>query len=241
MALDEYHISLSCLRRIPIFEGLTDQEVDKLYTMIHWRTYEKGENVFREGEHSESLYVLNQGVVKLSKVSESGKEQIFRFLFPGDFFGQFAMLQDKQHYANAEVMEHSVVYHINKRHMTDLMKRNSDMTFRILVAVSERLHQADEWMGAMNLLEIEQRLAKILTYFHQKQSSSSDILTLPVAKKELAAMIGVTTGTLSGKLVCLEKQNIIALGNHKIRILDPVRLREFAGESIPKHWNGSWK
>jgi CRP/FNR family transcriptional regulator len=94
------------------------------------------------------------------------------------------------------------------------------------------LHQADEWMGVMNLLEAEHRLAKILYYFHQKNNNASGFLDLPVAKKELAAMIGATPGTLSKKLAFLEDLHIIDLGKRKIRVLDIDRLSEFASGSI---------
>jgi CRP-like cAMP-binding protein len=232
MALEVCSVSqsLSCLRRVPIFEGLTEQEMTKLYSMTQEKNYDKGECIFQAGEHSESLYVVNQGLIKLSQVSNGGKEQIFRFLFPGDFFGQFAMLQDKPHYANAEAVDASVVYQIQKRHIKYLMESNPDMMYRFLIAVSEQLHQADEWMGAMNLLEVEHRLAKTLFFFYQKNYNTDCILDISVAKKELAAMIGITSGTLSRKLADLEDLNIIATRNRKIRILDPARLSELAGE-----------
>jgi CRP-like cAMP-binding protein len=140
-------------------------------------------------------------------------------------------LQNKPHYANAEAIDASVVYQIHMRYMKDLMESNPNMTYRILVAVSEQLHQADEWMGAMNLLEVEHRLAKILYYF-QKNHSTGCVLHVPVAKKELAAMIGATPGTLSRKLAYLEDLNIITLRNRQIRVLHSARLSEFAGESI---------
>jgi CRP-like cAMP-binding protein len=184
MACDVPNVSrtLSCLRRVPIFEGLTEQELARLYCMIKTKNYEKGECVFREGEHSESFYVLEQGVIKLSIASGDGKEQILRFLLQGDFFGQFAMLQDKPHYADAEVIENSVVYQIDK---CDMLQSNQPMTYRFLLAVAEQLHQADVWMGAMNLLEIEPRLAKILYFFHQKNGNTSALLDVPVAKKRI--------------------------------------------------------
>lgn len=55
------------------------------------KRFKKGEFVFHEGERSETLFVLNEGTVKISKLDESGRKQVLRFLFPGDFFGDFAL------------------------------------------------------------------------------------------------------------------------------------------------------
>lgn len=219
----------ACIRRVPIFQTLTDQEIQLLQPVTHSRGYEKGDFVFREEEQSESLFVLNQGLIKLSKVADNGKEHIIRFLFPGDFFGQFALLQDKKHYANAEIVEPSVVCRIHRDDFKPLMEQNPAMTYRFLIAMSELLQQADEWAGALHLYEVDRRLAKMLLYLQRKDVSSDNQLQLPAAKKELALMIGTTPETFSRKLAQFESQGILSVNRRNVRILDPATLCQLAG------------
>jgi len=219
----------TCIRIVPIFQGLQETEILALHNVTRQKKYRKGEFIFRDGEDSHMLYVVNQGVVKISKLTESGKEQIIRFLFKGDFFGQFALLQNKKHYAHAEVLEASTVCQIHQQDFHAILKSNPDMAYRFLLAVSERLQQADEWISTISLLEVERRLARILLLFHSKSGVSQHILQLPVAKKELAHWLGTTPETISRKFSQLEEQGILALDSHnQIRILDMERLQQLS-------------
>jgi len=222
----------SCVRRVPIFENLTEPEIIALQGVIQSRHFKKGEFIFREGERSETLYILHRGVAKVSKFSDTGKEQVIRFLYPGDFFGQFSLLQERTHYANAEVLEPASICLIHKTDFKNLLEKNPAMTYRFLLAISDRLYQADEWMSTISLLDVEERLAKTLLLFYQKEASSGQVFTLPIAKKELAALLSTTPETLSRKWALLESRRILAPeSRNRIRILDLEKLMEIAGMS----------
>jgi len=214
------------------FEGCTHQELEELDAVAKIVAYEKGAHIFRENERSDCLFFVHEGVIKLFKVSSAGKEQALRFLFPGDFFGHCAMLHDQSHHATAEAIDDCRVSRIPGDHMKQLLAKNPGIAYRFLLALSERLHQADEWVGALSLLEVEQRLAKILLFFHQRNNRNNDVVDMAVPKKDLAAMIGASPGTLSRKLAYLETRNLVALSSREIRIPDPSRLKAFAGGSI---------
>lgn len=221
------HSEQTCLHKVPIFESLTESELDAMACLVQSKRYEKGDFIFREGEKSQSLFVVNEGHVKLSKLTDSGKEQITRFLFPGDFFGQFALLQDKTHYANAEVLDSAVICFIRKKDFQAMLETNAKMAYRFLLAVSERLQQADEWMGTISLLEVGRRLAKVLLLFDERSQRPAPF-QLPVPKKELAAWIGTTPETLSRKLSQFQEQGLIAHDGKKLHILEPLRLKRYA-------------
>lgn len=227
MSCQHHH---GCASKVPIFKSLTGSEMDQLHGAMQKREYKKGTFIFQEGETSDTLFIVNKGLIKISKVSDEGREQIIRILFPGDFLGQFSLLQDKKHYANAEVLETTEVCVIHKKDFKALMEQNPEMTYRFLIAISERLQQADEWMGDISLLEVERRLAKILLLFQQKNNPNIKTFDLPVSKKDLAALIGTTPETLSRKLVSLESLEILKMQGRKgITIVDYDGLTEIAG------------
>jgi CRP-like cAMP-binding protein len=217
-----------CVHHVPIFNDLTSDDIQLVTSAIQSKRYGKGEYIFREGESSNKLYIVNEGVIKIAKLSDQGKQQIIRFLFPGDFFGLFALLQQKQHYADAEVLDDAIICVIEKQHLTSIMERNPRMAYQFLVAVSERLGQADEWLGTISLMETEQRLAKLLMLFYDKNNNKPDI-QLPVQKKELASLLGTTPETLSRKLTLFEDQGLIKVARSYIHILQPRLLQSLAG------------
>lgn len=223
----------SCVRQVPVFLALPDHELHKVESIIESRFYAKGSLVFREGEQSDSLFVVNNGLIKLTQTSKEGKQHILRFLFPGDYFGQFALLHNKHHYATAEVVESGSICRIRREDFMPLLASNAGLAFSFLMSVSEQLQQADELAGALHIFEAEKRLARLLLHLYSRQSLLSGgeaeySLHLPAAKKEFAAMIGTTPETLSRKLNKLEQMKIIRMSNRKVTILDMLSLSQIA-------------
>lgn len=222
----------SCINLVPVFKGMNESEIQLLKEATMSECFDKGEFIFREGERSETLFVVSKGLIKLTKGSDDGREQIIRLLFPGDFFGLFAMLKNEQHYANAEALDHTEICFIKKAELLNIMERNPNMSYRFMLSLNDRLHQADEWVSLLSLMEVEQRLARAILLFHKKISPDSMSYTLPVTKKDLASLIGTTPETLSRRLVSFANQKIIAMnGRRDITILDYERLENLAGLS----------
>jgi CRP-like cAMP-binding protein len=229
---EQCHHHDTCIRRVPIFQVLTDSEADSLHRLIRVRHYEKKSLIFQEGEQSDTLYIVNKGIIKITKVSEAGKEQILRILFPGDFFGQFALLQNKRHYANAEVIEKADVCLIQKDDFKALIESNPQMAYKLLLTMSERLYQADEWTGSISLLDVEKRLAKTLLLFYDRMQAKENTFQLPIDKKDFASLIGTTAETLSRKLAHFESLQLIELeGRKNIRVINSQGLADVAGQS----------
>ncbi|MFT4414477.1 Crp/Fnr family transcriptional regulator [Fredinandcohnia humi] len=213
---DPSYISL-----VPIFQGLNDEEIELLQTVTHIKKVKKDEVIFSEGEPSETLYIIIQGLIKITKVAEDGKEQIVRLLFPDDFFGQSALLQTENHYANAVAINETVIYTIQKQDFLNTLERNHKLALRFMRALHERIYQADEWMSLLSLMEVEQRLASVLLLFNDRMQSQNGRFTLPISKKLLAALIGTTPETISRKLVKFVSEKLILLnGQRDIHILD---------------------
>ncbi|MCT8138569.1 Crp/Fnr family transcriptional regulator [Anaerobacillus sp. CMMVII] len=224
------NLNQTCLRLVPIFEGISSDDVTTLQAVTKSQSYKKGDIIFREGERSESLFIIQKGLIKLSKVSVDGKEQIIRLLFQGDFFGQFALLQNESHYANAEVLEETIVCTIAKKTFLSTLEKSPSMALRFINDLNNRLYHADEWMSLLSLMDVEQRLARILLLFLNKLENTNGYFTLPISKRDLASLIGTTPETLSRKLVFFVTQDIIQLKHRReIQVVDYNKLTFIAG------------
>jgi CRP-like cAMP-binding protein len=224
------NLKTTCLSLVPVFQGMSSEDVLKLQNVTNSRCFKKGEFIFREGDRSETLFIIRKGLIKLSKVSEEGKEQIIRLLFQGDFFGQFALLQNESHYANAEALEETIVCSIEKQPFVNALERNPTMAFHFIHALNKRLFLADEWMSLISLMDVEQRLARVILLFYEKLDVSHDQFTLPISKRDLASLIGTTPETLSRKLVLFVAKQAIQLKQRRdIQVVDYQRLKKIAG------------
>jgi CRP-like cAMP-binding protein len=226
MYCDSCHLE-SCVRKVPVFSGLNDTDLSQIEAIVESNIYSKGSYIFREGEESDSLYILNDGLIKLTQSNQDGKEHIVRFLFPGDYCGQFALFQNKHNYVSAEVIEGGRVCRLRRTDFIPLLEKNASLAYNFVLSMSEQLQHAEEWASALHMLEVDNRLAKILLYFHSRDRSSQCVI-LPASKKEVASMIGTTAETLSRKLNQFEELKLISVQRRAIHILDLDALQELA-------------
>ena len=73
----------NCIELVPIFSNLNYDEMMEIARITRDRTYEKSSMIYMAGDNDESLYVIHEGKVKISRISDSGKEQVLRVLGPG--------------------------------------------------------------------------------------------------------------------------------------------------------------
>src|SRR5699024_10175820 len=84
----------NCVPLVPIINHLESSQMDDIMTVFQHRTFKKGEMLYHGGEKADALYIVHQGLVKIYRLSESGKEQLVRILNSGDFTGELAIFQD---------------------------------------------------------------------------------------------------------------------------------------------------
>ncbi len=88
------------LKRVPLFEELSDSELDALSQVALLRTFPKDRVVIMAEEEGDSLFVIHDGQVKVSIVSEDGREVILSILGEGNFFGEMSLLDGHPRSAN---------------------------------------------------------------------------------------------------------------------------------------------
>ncbi len=89
----------------PIFTGLTVAEIETLGTVFTHKEMAEGKTVFIENMHGESLYLIKQGTIRISKMMAEGDEEILVVLGPADVFGEMAIFDGAQRSATARVAE----------------------------------------------------------------------------------------------------------------------------------------
>ena len=223
----------SCITSVPVFKGMNEADLQQLQKVTGSKRFGKGEYIFRDGERSETLFVVKEGLIKLTKMSPDGKKQIFRLLFPGDFFGLFSLLRNENHYLNAETVGAStIICYIEKKDFLNTMEKNAELSYRFLLTVNDRLYESDESVGFLSFMEVEQRLARALILFHDKMNAKNGIFTLPITKKDLASYIGTTPESVSRKLGSFMSQKLISMdGLRQIQILELDQLKQVSGIS----------
>lgn len=210
----------SCVSIVPIFNHLEKSQMDEIMAVTHSVSYKKGEIIYRAGDQSTSLYIVNKGRVRIYRLSETGKEQLLRILNPGDFTGELALFNDSIHEAFASAMIDTSVCTVKRSDFQNLLLKYPTISLKVMAEFSTRLENAEKQTTRLATEKVDTRIALFLAECID-DASNSDEITLPMNKKDLASYLGTTPETISRKLLEFETLGYIKqISNKKIKILD---------------------
>jgi CRP/FNR family transcriptional regulator, cyclic AMP receptor protein len=139
------------LKKIPVFEGLSNNDISHIERILHYREYKPEEVIFSQGTPGFGMYIIEDGSVTI--VSEPSME-IMAELQSGDFFGELALLDDSPRSASAIAKTSCRMLCFFQSDLLDLISRKPQIGVKILLClartIGERLKRANEEIHALN-------------------------------------------------------------------------------------------
>ena len=208
-----------CTYKVPIFKHFNCQEVEELH-----KEYKKGDILFNEGELADTLYIINEGKLKIFSYTKDGKEQILHILKEGDFWGELQLLQETNFKCYAKAIEDCNVCTITKEQFQKLILEKPEMSLKVLEVVSQRLIHLESLALVLSDNDTDAKLAYLLVDLANHygiKMGSKIVVNLPFTREDMANYTGLTRETISRKLNMFSEKGIIKIiGHKKIEILD---------------------
>lgn len=223
-------IDMNYLCQFPLFEDLTAKELSKIAPLFSMREYGKGEQVFLEGEPGNECYMIQSGVVKISKVQDH-KEIILAIFHAGDFFGEMVLLgKENLRSATAAAMDRSTLYVLKKDDFEALLQQNSSILFKMLQTALERLRQANELITDLTITNARTRISRLLlrSVNATHNETGMPVINIRLTHQQIANMSGTVRETVSKVLSEWQSENYVRIDNKKIVILSPEKLSELS-------------
>lgn len=212
------------IRRVPLFETLSDDEFNSLEHVFVVRSYRKNQVIFLEEDTGNYMYVVLGGKVKVTKSSPGGKETILAIHRPGDFFGEMALLDGKTSPATVSAMEDCRIISISSTDFHHMLMRNEKVVQQIIKVLCARLRQVWSQIQSLSYSNADSRIRLGLLQLarrHGVQDSRGIIIDLKITHQELAEMVGTSRETVTRTLAQLQKQGIIVVDHRRIIVLNP--------------------
>lgn len=206
----------NCIKAVPIFKNLTNDELDQIIMISTHQKLEKGGFIYTAGDVLHSLFVIHDGKIKVTRYSDDGKEQVIRILSRGDFLGELALFSNAKVTTYAEAIEPTIVCLVNGQHLKQLMLKSPAISMKMMNELSNRLEKAEAMIELSNLYSAVAKVTKLLL-----DLAKNNYVYFNTTKVNLASNIGISPETFSRKLKELEKQKYIKILNNKeLKILD---------------------
>ena len=213
----------NCIEIVPIFSNLSREEMLEVANITSEKTFEKGEMIYMAGDKGDKLYVIHSGKVKVSRISDIGKEQVIRVLGSGEFMGELSLFSESDLKDNGEALSKAVMCVIHAEKLKDLMSKYPAISIKIVEELSNRLENVESLIENISIHGVGRRVADILLELADEYGE----VKLNMSKKDLASHIGMSQETLSRKLRNFEEEGLIKLmGHRRITILNSALLEE---------------
>lgn len=217
------------LMKVPIFSSLNEEEVKEIRPYLVRQKFRKKEGVFSEGDPPEWFYILMAGKVKITKLSQDGREIIIELISPPDFFGGFAVMKGFPYPANAVAMEDSDILKIARPNLLKIIDRFPNIMYEITSSLGERIREFHDTLKNIALERVESRIAalliKLADKIGEKSKDNSISIDMRLTKQDIAEMVGTTVETTIRVMSRFKKSGFVTDDGRKIIIKDIEKLK----------------
>jgi CRP/FNR family cyclic AMP-dependent transcriptional regulator len=209
------------LRKVPIFSDLSDSDLEKISSKMISRIYEKGKMILLEESEGETFFIILSGVVKVTRLSDDGREVILAILGESDFFGEMSLLDGEGRSANIVANEESEVVTLSRRDFLDCLQKYPKIAIALLEELAVRLRKSDQHIESLSLSDSEQRIGITLIRLAEElgtiKQGDVNVKNLPF-QQDLANMAGTSRETVSRTLKLLESKNLLKRDGRNLTI-----------------------
>lgn len=213
------------LQRVRHFNGLSDEIQQAIAGSASHRHFDAGQVIYVEGEPAESVYILESGWIKATRMTREGREQAMMFMHPVEVFGDVAVLTSTSYPATVVALDEVDVWAIPAKTILDLIPRHPQFAMAIIRRLGERVLHYVGLVEDLSLRSVEARLANTLLQ-HAEQREGR--LLVPRREwttfDEMAIRLGTVRDVLSRALKNLEAEGLLRVEKQAIILLDPKRL-----------------
>ncbi len=207
------------IRELNALKSLKKEELKAISDSKVTRTIKKGEPIFKEGEKLNGVFCVRDGVSKLSKLSENGKDQIVKIASKGEVMGQRSLIAEEAANLSAVALNDMELCFIPKENFTDSLSKNPEFIQALLKNMARELKLADDVIVEMAQKTVNQRLAGILLYLDRHFGTDVDgYLSLVLSRNDIADVVGTATELCIRTLAKFKKEGLIKTEGKRIKI-----------------------
>src|SRR3569623_184935 len=204
------------LKNIPLFSGLNEAEIAEIARHAIVRSYPENTVLINEGDHSDTLYVIQEGKVKVYLADEQGKEIVLNQQGPGEYFGELALLDDAARSASVMTLERSSFCVLSKDVFKDVLAKNPNIAVSLIKDLTHRVRALTDNVKSLALLDVYGRVAKTLLGMATPQGDRL-VIESKLTQQDIADRVGASREMVSrilkdlatGGYIHMEQKHIV--------------------------------
>jgi CRP/FNR family transcriptional regulator, cyclic AMP receptor protein len=217
------------LGNVPVFSTLVHDDLERIAQFAVPREFEPGEVVFREGDASDTCYVVRDGRARALRTHRDGRTLTLATFGPGDIFGELALFEDEKRSATVEAIERTTAVAVLGPDMRRLMAEHAEISSRLVIALGRRLRETNERLSRQSFQTVQSRVAVVLSELVDQElgdGQQGDVL-VTATQADLAQLAGSSRESASRFLAVLERAGVISQGRGRLVVHDAEALKQY--------------
>lgn len=218
---------MALLRGVPVFETLGDDDLLQIAELAVARSFAGGDVVFREGDASDTCYIVDEGHARAIREHPDGRTITLAHFGPGDIFGELSMFDDERRSATVEALDDLRVVGLAGPDFRRLLHAHADMSAKLVISLGRRLRETNERLSRQSFQTVQSRVATVLADLvgdAQREGARDRDVLITVTQADIAQLAGSSRESASRFLAVLERAGVIAQGRGRIVVVDPEAL-----------------
>jgi CRP-like cAMP-binding protein len=193
-------------------------------------------SLYTQSQPADSIFLIDEGLVKLTRMDGSGGKIILSICGPGQLVGEETLSQEPQsYYTEATAITSGSFHRVPRQPLLEALQVNSRLGSALVDYLLNRKLQLAEKVELLCLHDVEHRILHYLAELSLLLPAmpNGDGHQIPITQLELADLIGATRETTSTTLNQLERKGLLKLSRRLLTIPSPESLRHAASARIP--------
>lgn len=217
------------VRQFNSLRAMSKEELKKVSDSKISKKVKKGEALFEEGDKLDGIFCVRDGVSKLSKLSENGKDQIVKLATKGEIIGQRSVIAEEHANLSATAVEDMEVCFIPKDSIVHTLNSNPNFAVEVLRHMAHDLKEADDVIVNMSQKTVKQRIASAFLYLKNNFGEDEDgFFRLVLSREDIAGVVGTATESCIRIISEFKKKGLIKTSGKKIGIADERALSDLS-------------
>ena len=210
---------------------------NQLKTLDHLKNYftdyaeeyafASNETIYREGDHSNYVFLIYKGIVKTFRIDEYGKELITALHKEDDFFGFTLFMQNRAYQETASAIEDTVVFRLSKQELKNLLQVNHKVTLDLVDYLTGNVSEIKDQLLQMAYSSVRKKTANTILQFTEKMRGNSE-KGIKISRSDLASVAGIATETFIRTLSEFKKDGLIDIEGRNIKIMNIAKLQRIS-------------
>ncbi len=222
--------TIALLQRVPVFAALGTPDLTRVAEVAVPRRFDGGQVVFREGDASDTCYIVRAGQARAIRAHPDGRTITLAQFGPGDIFGELAMFDDERRSATVETLEPTDAIAILGGDMRRLLREHPELAVKLIGSLVRRLRDTNDRLARQSFQTVQSRVAAVLSQrvaAAQAEGAPGGDVLITATQADLAQLAGSSRESASRFLAVLERAGIITQGRGKLTVHQPAALERY--------------